>query len=436
MKRIASLVLCALVVLTSCVLFAVPVSAAEKVVYVKDGGTGDGSSQAAPLGSLEDAFKALATSGGTIKVVDVITLVPNATATAETAEYFIEPAHDRQITITSADPANKAQLSFPLECPWYALNGVTVFENIKLVNNTFDQFCRFLARGNHITMGEGLEMYFGETLQTAADAFDSTMKGFCVIGITNVGAEYDGMMDDNTWITIKSGVYFLVQGYTRNFTDAGELTGDAYYEFLGDFAVRQMGWANLKAGFTVSGKAYVYWDAVITCWRIFPGYDVSALPFDVELIIEGGNQVDAGGLPVKFVGAGKVRSINLWYDSANTEASDFALYIMGNYSISLADPDAGVFANELKDYNGPAYRPTEDVAPLDDAPVTEAPVVTDAPVVTTEAPVVTDAPVDTTVAPETPEDTPATGDASVMVVFAAAAVLCVGVVVVIKKKEI
>ena len=51
----------------------------------------------------------------------------------------------------------------------------------------------------------------------------------------------------------------------------------------------------------------------------------------------------------------------------------------------------------------------------------------------TEAPA-TDAPVVTTVAPADPEVTPSTGDASVMVVFAAAAVLCIGAVVVIKKK--
>ena len=439
MKRIASLILCAIVALTSLVLFAVPASAAEAVVYVKDGGTGDGSSANAPLGSLEDAIKALATTGGTIKVVDVVTLVANATATAEVAEYFIEPAHERQITITSADPANKAKLSFPLECPWYALSGVTVFENIKLVNDTFDQFPRIIARGNHITMGEGLEMYFGEILQTPADTFDSAMKGFCVIGLANIGSEYDGYMDDTTWITIKSGVYFLIQGYTRRIVDPGELTGNAYYEFLGDFAVRQMGWANMtQTGLTVTGKAYVYWDAVVTCWRIFPGYDTAVLPFDVELVIAGGSQVDAAGLPIKFVGATKVRALNVWYDETSAEASDFAMYILGNFSISFADPDAGVYIDELKNYSGPAYRPTEDVAPLDNAPTTDAPVVTEAPATdapATQAPVATDAPVVTTEAPAQPEDTPATGDASVMVVFAAAAVLSVAAVVVIKKKE-
>ena len=81
--------------------------------------------------------------------------------------------------------------------------------------------------------------------------------------------------------------------------------------------------------------------------------------------------------------------------------------------------------------------PTETTqAPVNENP-TEAPEATEAPATeapATEAPA-TDAPVDTTVAPETPEDTPATGDASVMVVFAAAAVVAVAAVVILKKKE-
>ena len=46
-------------VLLLCGLFAVGVSAADSVVYVADGGTGDGTSAATPLGSLTDAYNAL-----------------------------------------------------------------------------------------------------------------------------------------------------------------------------------------------------------------------------------------------------------------------------------------------------------------------------------------------------------------------------------------
>ena len=96
--------------------------------------------------------------------------------------------------------------------------------------------------------------------------------------------------------------------------------------------------------------------------------------------------------------------------------------------------------NEIKEFT---YTGTIGSGKLEaDAPVVTDPVVTEAPATeapATEAPATeapaTDAPVDTTVAPETPEDTPATGDASVMVVFAAAAVVAVAAVVILKKKE-
>ena len=445
MKRIASLIICALVVLTSCVLFAVPASAAEKVVYVKNDATGDGSSASSPIGTLDAALKLLAETGGTVKIVDEVTVAANTLATAQVPEYYVEPAHDRQITITSADSANKAKLVFDFECTWYALSGPTVFENLKLVNNTFDQPIRLLARGNHITMGEGLEMYLCDTLQTPEDPLTlaGSMKGFAVIGLTNIGAEYDGYMEDDCWITIKSGVYYLIQAYTRGFNTEGELTGNAYLEFLGDFATYQIGFGPLTKGYTATGESFVYWDAVVTGYRVFMGYDAAILPFTTNLFIAGGNLVDAAGLNRPntggqgFCGNTKVKTVNLWYDETNTAATDFANFIMGTYAVSFNDPDAGLFGDELKNYNGPAYRLTEDVKPLDDAPVTDAPATeapaTDAPV--TELPA-TDAPVvDTTAAPEIPEDTPATGDASVMVVFVAAAVLSVAAVVVIKKKE-
>ncbi|MBQ7011172.1 MAG: LPXTG cell wall anchor domain-containing protein, partial [Clostridia bacterium] len=98
-------------------------------------------------------------------------------------------------------------------------------------------------------------------------------------------------------------------------------------------------------------------------------------------------------------------------------------------TLSMTQAGAMFDVDTLDKYNGPAYRRTEDVAPLDEAAATEAPVVTDAPVVTTAAPVVT------TAAPAQAEPTPSTGDASVMVVFAAAAALCIAAVIVIKKRE-
>ena len=49
-------------------LLCISMSAASGVVYVKDGGTGDGRSASSPLGSMLDAYNALGTDGGTIVV--------------------------------------------------------------------------------------------------------------------------------------------------------------------------------------------------------------------------------------------------------------------------------------------------------------------------------------------------------------------------------
>ncbi|MBQ7172479.1 MAG: hypothetical protein IJR89_09420 [Clostridia bacterium] len=378
MKKTVSLLISVFLLVTSCTVFAVPAAADEAVVYVKDGGTGDGSSVSSPLGSFDAALKALASTGGTVKVVDAVTPVGNTEAKAEiTGFYYAEPAHGQRITVTSADPANKAQIIFSTECQWYALSGPTAFENLKMVNDT-ESFARILARGNHLMMGEGLEMYFGETLQTTYDVFDSTMKGFTVIGITNVGAEYEGMAEADTKITIKSGVYFLVQAYSRKLTDSLVHTGNCYMEFLGSFAVRQMGFASQGSACTVQGEAYIYWASKVHSWRIFPGYDVTTTePFTANLFLDANADfLNEGDMPQTFVGPAKVKTVNIWYNPASSTAKELAEWTETGYRITQAD--GAVNLDTLDRYAGPAYRIStesvvEPVTPETQPPETKAP---------------------------------------------------------------
>ncbi len=69
--------------------------AAEKTVYVKDGGTGDGSSASTPVGSLSAAATALGKKGGTI------VLVGNTTVSAKTTI----PEQSADLTITAQNGA-------------------------------------------------------------------------------------------------------------------------------------------------------------------------------------------------------------------------------------------------------------------------------------------------------------------------------------------
>ena len=432
MKRIASILLCAVMLISSAVLFAVPASAAEKVVYVSDGATGDGSSATSPLGTLDAAISALSTSGGTIKVVGEVTLVANASSTydADPCGYYSAPKYDRQITITSNDKVNKAKLIWTADCQWFALSGPTVIENIKLVHNIGSSQARLLARGNHLTMGEGLEMYLGDVLQDTS-VIAAGFSGFSVSGLTTKGAEYDGYLSQDTWLTFKSGIYSSIIGKARNTTtEDGEFTGKTYMEFLGEFTIREMGmtgWAGATQAYD-KGEAFIYWAAPVHGWRLFPGYNhITQTPYTCTMILdEGARFVDVNGAPLGLVGGAKVQVIHCYYTEKDSEVADLALTFS---TLSMTQAGAMFDVDTLDKYNGPAYRRTEDVAPLDEAAATEAPVVTDAPVVTTAAPVVT------TAAPAQAEPTPSTGDASVMVVFAAAAALCIAAVVVIKKRE-
>lgn len=66
------LMLCMLFLMTGAL--AVSAFAAERVVFVSDGGTGDGSSADKPLGTLAAAYAALGDEGGRIVLVDKVSL--------------------------------------------------------------------------------------------------------------------------------------------------------------------------------------------------------------------------------------------------------------------------------------------------------------------------------------------------------------------------
>ena len=135
-------------------LFTSPVYAAEKTVYVSDGGKGDGMSQSAPLGSLKDAFAALGKNGGEIVIVGTATLPKNPIGTSQNA--FVEPEHTGKITLRGAD--KHAILLFNGTYQ-YHLSGETEIRNLTLSSGAYTSGIDIAARGYHLTMGEGLTMH-------------------------------------------------------------------------------------------------------------------------------------------------------------------------------------------------------------------------------------------------------------------------------------
>lgn len=95
-KRISATLLCIILCITPLFITADSVgtsalASADNAVFVKDGGTGDGSSAAKAMGSLVSAVTALSETGGTVVVCGPLTVTASTTT----------PATDYPVTVTS-----------------------------------------------------------------------------------------------------------------------------------------------------------------------------------------------------------------------------------------------------------------------------------------------------------------------------------------------
>ena len=160
-------------------------AAALDTVYVNDGGSGDGSSAEAPMGSLYDAINAVA-KGGSVVIVDTLTL----------DEPFTEPAHDLPVTISGGKLVfNNAKTSR------YFLNGPTTFEKMTFTYGSANtaKSGLILARFYPITMGEGIT--------------SSGFTFYVVGGYQDPSSESERNLDSS--VTVKSGTYTAIVGFSR-----------------------------------------------------------------------------------------------------------------------------------------------------------------------------------------------------------------------------
>ena len=141
------------VALLLCFVLCIGVFAAENVVYVSDGGIGNGTTAATPVGTLGDAYAALGTDGGTIVVVGKITVEDD----------FTEPTHSGVIIITQVyggtDYRTGTDYGINIAQTRYILNGDTTFKNVAFRGDTAKSYNHVLlvAQFNHIVMDEGVE---------------------------------------------------------------------------------------------------------------------------------------------------------------------------------------------------------------------------------------------------------------------------------------
>ncbi|MBE6679773.1 MAG: hypothetical protein E7598_04540, partial [Ruminococcaceae bacterium] len=182
----------------------------DRVLFVKGGGTGNGSSVNNALGSIHDAYKALAESGGTVVVCGEYTMT----------SAIIDLPHTGKITVTSVHDGVDYRKSGA--CINFAYNfycgGDTEFNNIVL--NSATNYPSIYANGFNLVLGEGIES--GKVSGSAQY-------------LSVMGGSRSPYTDDESSVTINSGHWQRVRGGTtvdgsKNYTAKLTINGGEFHE--------------------------------------------------------------------------------------------------------------------------------------------------------------------------------------------------------------
>jgi len=172
----------------------------NKVVYLKDGGTGDGSTPETALGTLDAAYAALGNGGGHIVICGTYTLTGT----------FVAPAHTGTVTITQKDATGDYTLAGSFFSGGtgrrYEAGGPTVFSNIKITTEN-NAGILFVAHYHSFELGEGVV--------TSGFAGTQVANGLTIVGGNNSGvvSAYQGTGDAH--IIVRSGSGIVIAGLNR-----------------------------------------------------------------------------------------------------------------------------------------------------------------------------------------------------------------------------
>ena len=305
---------------------------ADTVIYVCDGGTGDGTTDAAPLGNLADAYAALGDNGGTIVICGSYDL----SSTVSTG-FFIEPAHTGRITVTQKyndiDYREGGNTVYVTKGSRWALGGEIEIENVSFKNDG-GKYILFVAQCNPITFGEGIEAngFTYGSLASSVAVLGGFQNGFA--------AQADGSMktDLGSDITINSGKYIVV-GMSRQITAAtATFTGDVNITINGGEIVKiYAGCANAgshtgKINISITGGK-------ITSTILTNTSDANFTSADATVVITGGDFSACTGI----VGAAGTNNVLDLTGSANADeikalASDFATILGGTSTPETPEP--------------------------------------------------------------------------------------------------
>ncbi|MBQ2863757.1 MAG: hypothetical protein IJE84_06225, partial [Clostridia bacterium] len=226
MKKLLSLILVALMVLPFGILATVGVSAAEEVIYVKDGATGNGSSADNALGSLAaaNAVATAKTTDVTIKFVGTYTLDGTDT-TLFVDNYYKEAAHTNKITWAGADASSKLIIKTDAAARYYVIGGEFAVKDLAIEIDGTKVFV-LVTNLHDVTVETGVTV-------TNPNAASETISIYGALKATYESSPYYNAdtrtHTANPTVTVKSGSFKQIVGYMGNASTAltaAKLGGD------------------------------------------------------------------------------------------------------------------------------------------------------------------------------------------------------------------
>ncbi len=308
MKKHFLIFLAVICMLTACM----TICSLAATVYVSDGGTGDGSSASKPLGSLTDAYTAIGNEGE-IVLCGTVSVPANKIGTTRNA--FVEPAHKGKITLRGND--DTAILLFGSVFEYY-ISGETEFKDLIISSGDRTSGLYMAARGNHLTMGDGITMHSNGTV-TLGNYKEVGTKLYLYAGCMN-GVTYDGYTECDNHMTVKSGTYWGIGGFNRN--QNVTTTGHSTLEVGGNVRT-----AYLIAGSTGTSSfaapsgidMYIIGDITVSKQISLGNQNSDTESFDTNLIIKDG-KIDFIGDFIDYTARKRLTSLDIYVNDASASA--------------------------------------------------------------------------------------------------------------------
>ena len=221
MKRLTLFLLCLLSAVTLIPAFGVGAAEKGTVVYLKDKGTGDGTSASSPVGTLKDAF-------GALDLTKDCTVVICGPFTQSANFKYSGKDYTGSVTFTSLydgkDYAKTSGAVFKVNAVQFACSGKTEFRDIKI--EALGANYTLIGRHHPVTMGENV------TISGSKIKGGNTSNSFCIVGGFYTGYNDPSASPKDTSVTVLSGENYYIIPFSRGMR--ASYTGEASIKLGGN----------------------------------------------------------------------------------------------------------------------------------------------------------------------------------------------------------